>query len=160
VIPNKEEIASFLRAENSNEIEMKNYFSNELCNSNVNSISNGSTNKRRKLSLEQEEKKQIRNLREKRDSLTPVGINASENKAIEMKNINFCKDNEIYKEILQSLEYVAKVSKLRKCEYIKKIIIISEGFCFENGLLTPTLKVKRKFVENYFFDQIKNINKD
>ena len=73
------------------------------------------------------------------------------------KEIDFCNNNEIIDIILKDLDLIAKVYKLRKCELIKKIIIISDTFIFENGLLTPTLKVKRKFVAKYFYELINKL---
>jgi long-chain acyl-CoA synthetase len=39
----------------------------------------------------------------------------------------------------------------------KKITVVGEDFTIESGMLTPTLKVKRKVVEERFRDQIEGI---
>ena len=50
--------------------------------------------------------------------------------------------------IQEDLEKINK--KLSKIEKIKKFIIIKEQFTIENGLMTPTLKLKRyKIIKNY-----------
>jgi long-chain acyl-CoA synthetase len=48
-------------------------------------------------------------------------------------------------------------SKLANFEQIRKITIVSGDFTVENGLLTPTFKVKRKTVENRFKDLIEQM---
>ena len=51
-------------------------------------------------------------------------------------------------EIKQEIEKVNK--KLSKIENIKKFFIINEKFSIENGMLTPTLKLKRfKIIQKY-----------
>ena len=55
-----------------------------------------------------------------------------------------CKDEEIKSEI----EKINK--KLSKIEKIKKYFIINKKFSIENGMLTPTLKLKRfKIIQKY-----------
>ena len=61
-----------------------------------------------------------------------------------MKKKKSLKEEEIKKEI----EKVNK--KLSKIENVKKFFIINEKFSIENGMLTPTLKLKRfKIVQKY-----------
>ena len=60
-------------------------------------------------------------------------------------------------ETLHSQEYhsnkfeIEKINKkLSKIENIKKYFIINEKFSIENGMLTPTLKLKRyKIIQKY-----------
>ena len=50
--------------------------------------------------------------------------------------------------ILKELEIVKK--NLSKIEKIKKFIVIKDQFTIENGLITPTLKLKRyKIIQKY-----------
>ena len=48
-------------------------------------------------------------------------------------------------------------AKLANFEQVRKITIVSGDFTVENGLLTPTFKVKRKTVENRFRDIIEQM---
>jgi Long-chain acyl-CoA synthetases (AMP-forming) len=62
--------------------------------------------------------------------------------------INDEKKSSTEEEIKQEIEKVNK--KLSKIENIKKFFIINEKFSIENGMLTPTLKLKRfKIVQKY-----------
>ena len=61
-----------------------------------------------------------------------------------------------------SLEKINKViekinKKLTLLEKIKKIQLIDENFSIENGLMTPTMKVKRKKVTEKYKDQLENL---
>ena len=47
--------------------------------------------------------------------------------------------------------------KLTQVEKIKKIQLIDENFSIENGLLTPTMKVKRKKVTEKYKKQLENL---
>ena len=50
--------------------------------------------------------------------------------------------------ILKELEIVNK--NLSKIEKIKKFIVVKDQFTIENGLITPTLKLKRyKIIQKY-----------
>ena len=55
-------------------------------------------------------------------------------------------------------EYIEKVNKnLSKIEKVKKFIIINEQFTIENGMLTPTLKIKRYKVIEKYKDEIEKL---
>ena len=47
--------------------------------------------------------------------------------------------------------------KLSKIENIKKFIVIKEKFSIENGMLTPTLKLKRYKIINKFKNEIEKL---
>ena len=47
--------------------------------------------------------------------------------------------------------------KLTQVEKIKKIQLIDENFSIENGLLTPTMKVKRKKVTEKYKKELENL---
>ena len=48
-------------------------------------------------------------------------------------------------------------NKLTLVEKIKKIQLIDENFSIENGLLTPTMKVKRKKVTEKYKKDLENL---
>ena len=56
---------------------------------------------------------------------------------------------ELYDRTLQDL-----TKDLAQFESIKKITLLAKEFTLENGELTPTLKVKRRFVEQKYKDVI------
>ena len=58
-------------------------------------------------------------------------------------------------EIKQEIEKVNK--KLSKIENIKKFFTINEKFSIENGMLTPTLKLKRKEIIKNYKQQLENL---
>jgi len=59
------------------------------------------------------------------------------------------------KEIDSVIEKINK--KLTLLEKIKKIQLIDENFSIENGLMTPTMKVKRKKVTEKYKNQLENL---
>ncbi|TMW67700.1 hypothetical protein Poli38472_011320 [Pythium oligandrum] len=63
-------------------------------------------------------------------------------------------DPDFQKEIMEDLTRVGKVEKLRGFEFAKKIHLCAEPFCLEEGLVTPTFKLKRPQLKAYFQKQI------
>ncbi len=66
------------------------------------------------------------------------------------------------KDFLNEKEKINKVvekinKKLTLLEKIKKIQLIDENFSIENGLMTPTMKVKRKKVTEKYKNQLENL---
>ncbi len=66
------------------------------------------------------------------------------------------------KDFLNEKEKIDKViekinKKLTLLEKIKKIQLIDENFSIENGLMTPTMKVKRKKVTEKYKNQLENL---
>ena len=59
----------------------------------------------------------------------------------------------------EKLNYVIENinKKLTLVEKIKKIQLIDENFSIENGLLTPTMKVKRKKVTEKYKKELENL---
>ncbi len=67
-----------------------------------------------------------------------------------------------HKDFLNEKEKINKViekinTKLTLLEKIKKIQLIDENFSIENGLMTPTMKVKRKKVTEKYKNQLENL---
>uniref|UniRef100_A0A8C9FG58 long-chain-fatty-acid--CoA ligase n=1 Tax=Pavo cristatus TaxID=9049 RepID=A0A8C9FG58_PAVCR len=65
-----------------------------------------------------------------------------------------CKNKDVKKHILEDMVRVGKESGLKSFEQVKDIIVHTEMFSIENGLLTPTLKAKRPELRKYFQSQI------
>jgi long-chain acyl-CoA synthetase len=72
--------------------------------------------------------------------------------ALIVPNKEFFKDKE---KINAAIELVNK--KLTLVEKIKRIQLIDENFSIENGLLTPTMKVKRKKVTEKYKKELENL---
>jgi len=72
--------------------------------------------------------------------------------ALIVPNKEFLNDKEI---INKTIEIMNK--KLTLVEKIKKIQLIDENFSIENGLLTPTMKVKRKKVTEKYKKELENL---
>jgi len=67
-------------------------------------------------------------------------------------------NKEFLKEIEKINNVIEKVNKkLTLVEKIKKIQLIDENFSIENGLLTPTMKVKRKKVTEKYKNQLEKL---
>ncbi|CAO4371935.1 unnamed protein product [Caenorhabditis nigoni] len=54
-----------------------------------------------------------------------------------------CQDEKAKEFVLNELHAIGKANKLNSIEQVKKVILTSDAFTVENGLLTPTLKAKR-----------------
>ncbi|POI28059.1 hypothetical protein CIB84_008191, partial [Bambusicola thoracicus] len=65
-----------------------------------------------------------------------------------------CKNKDVKKHILEDMVRVGKESGLKSFEQVKDIIVHTEMFSIENGLLTPTLKAKRPELRKYFQSEI------
>jgi len=72
--------------------------------------------------------------------------------ALIVPNKEFLKDKET---INKTIEIINK--KLTLVEKIKKIQLLDENFSIENGLLTPTMKVKRKKVTEKYKKELENL---
>jgi long-chain acyl-CoA synthetase len=60
--------------------------------------------------------------------------------------------NELFSDEIKTV-----TKELASYETIKKFILVKEPFSIENGQLTPTLKVKRKIVEEQYKDEINSL---
>ncbi|NWS54958.1 ACSL1 ligase, partial [Chunga burmeisteri] len=65
-----------------------------------------------------------------------------------------CKNKDLKKHILEDMVRIGKESGLKSFEQVKDIVMHTEMFSIENGLLTPTLKAKRPELRKYFQSQI------
>ncbi|SNX86732.1 related to Long-chain-fatty-acid--CoA ligase 6 [Melanopsichium pennsylvanicum] len=68
-----------------------------------------------------------------------------------------CKDPKIVAAYLDQYTKIARNNKLNGFEYMKGLFLTMEPFSVENGLLTPTFKVKRHEAIKHFKDQIEAV---
>ena len=104
------------------------------------------------------------------DNVSPAKIENIINNAIEIDQCMVYGDKKNYlvalvvpsKEFLKEKEKINNTieninKKLAQVEKIKKIHLIDENFSIENGLLTPTMKVKRKKVTEKYKKELENL---
>ena len=72
--------------------------------------------------------------------------------ALIVPNKEFLKEKEKINKVIENVN-----KKLTIVEKIKKIQLIDENFSIENGLLTPTMKVKRKKVTEKYKKELENL---
>lgn len=68
-----------------------------------------------------------------------------------------CQDEKVIAAYLDQYHKIARTNKLKGYEYIKGLYLTMEPFSVENGLLTPTFKVKRHEAVKHFKDQIEAV---
>ncbi|MDC0152772.1 long-chain fatty acid--CoA ligase [Candidatus Pelagibacter sp.] len=104
------------------------------------------------------------------DNISPAKIENIINNTIEIDQCMVYGDKKNYlvalvvptKEFLKEKEKINNTieninKKLAQVEKIKKIQLIDENFSIENGLLTPTMKVKRKKVTEKYKKELENL---
>ncbi|WP_440934752.1 AMP-dependent synthetase/ligase [Candidatus Pelagibacter sp.] len=72
--------------------------------------------------------------------------------ALIVPNKDFSNEKEKINNVIEKIN-----TKLTLLEKIKKIQLIDENFSIENGLMTPTMKVKRKKVAEKYKNQLENL---
>ena len=72
--------------------------------------------------------------------------------ALIVPNKDFLSEKEKINKVIEKIN-----KKLTLLEKIKKIQLIDENFSIENGLMTPTMKVKRKKVTEKYKNQLENL---
>ncbi len=72
--------------------------------------------------------------------------------ALIVPNKDFLNEKEKINKVIEKIN-----KKLTLLEKIKKIQLIDENFSIENGLMTPTMKVKRKKVTDKYKNQLENL---
>lgn len=68
-----------------------------------------------------------------------------------------CNDPEVRAAVLADMDAVGHESKLRGFEFAKAVTLVLEPFTLENGLLTPTFKIKRLQAKAYFSKEIEGM---
>jgi long-chain acyl-CoA synthetase len=104
------------------------------------------------------------------DNISPAKIENTITNEVEIDQCMVYGDKKNYlvalivpnKEFLEEREKINNVienvnKKLTQVEKIKKIQLIDENFSIENGLLTPTMKVKRKKVTEKYKKELENL---
>lgn len=69
----------------------------------------------------------------------------------------FCSNKSSNQLVMSDLEQIGKISGLMSYEKVRKIHLHPELMSLENGLATPTMKIKRIQVRNFFRDVIDNL---
>jgi long-chain acyl-CoA synthetase len=68
-----------------------------------------------------------------------------------------CSNPDIIKVVFNDLTNVGKSAKLRPYEFVKKIYLTHLPFTVDQGILTPTFKLKRPQAKDFFKDQIDSL---
>ncbi|KAK3139307.1 hypothetical protein QOZ80_5AG0381110 [Eleusine coracana subsp. coracana] len=68
-----------------------------------------------------------------------------------------CADPRAKAAVLADMDSIGKEAQLRGFEFAKVITLVAEPFTLENGLLTPTFKVKRPQARAYFAKEISDM---
>ncbi|WOL16180.1 long chain acyl-CoA synthetase 6, peroxisomal-like isoform X1 [Canna indica] len=71
-----------------------------------------------------------------------------------------CIDPRTKAAVLADMNEIGKQAQLRGFEFVKAITLVLEPFTLENGLLTPTLKIKRPQAKAYFAKAIADMYAD
>lgn len=71
--------------------------------------------------------------------------------------LEICKSNELKKEILSEVRRLSKVNGLQGFETVKAVYLEPNIFTPENGLVTPTFKLKRPQLRDHFAKQIEEM---
>lgn len=80
---------------------------------------------------------------------------ANKNKITEKSYTELLNSKELNKIVQKDINQIQK--DLAHFERVRHFIFIEEPFSIENGELTPTMKIKRKFVEEKYKDKIENM---
>ncbi|XP_031260670.1 long chain acyl-CoA synthetase 7, peroxisomal-like isoform X1 [Pistacia vera] len=77
---------------------------------------------------------------------------------IKFENLEqLCNDPRARKAVLADMDAVGKEGQLRGFEFAKAVTLVPEPFSDENGLLTPTFKIKRPQAKAYYAKAISNM---
>ncbi|XP_050221364.1 long chain acyl-CoA synthetase 7, peroxisomal [Mercurialis annua] len=68
-----------------------------------------------------------------------------------------CNDPRARAAVLAEMDEVGQEAQLRGFEFAKAVTLVPEQFTLENGLLTPTFKIKRARAKEYFAKAISNM---
>ncbi|KAF9106199.1 hypothetical protein BGX29_010230 [Mortierella sp. GBA35] len=71
-----------------------------------------------------------------------------------------CKDPKVVHAVVKELEKAGKAGAFRGFEFVKRVYLTTDAFSVDNGMMTPTFKVRRPQVAEYFTKQIKDMYED
>lgn len=71
-----------------------------------------------------------------------------------------CSDPRAKEAVLADMDAVGREAQLRGFEFAKAVTLVAEPFSLENGLLTPTFKIKRPQAKAYFAKAISDMYSD
>ncbi|KAI8600989.1 hypothetical protein EDD21DRAFT_375648 [Dissophora ornata] len=71
-----------------------------------------------------------------------------------------CEDPKIKDAYLKELQKAGKAGDLRGFEFVKRVHLTTDAFTVENGMLTPTLKMRRPQVQACFKEQVQDMYAD
>ncbi len=74
----------------------------------------------------------------------------------EISNEDFCQNQKIIEFYTDQLKKIEE-NRISRVETIKKFVLVPEPFSEENGMITPTLKLKRKIISKNFEAQIQQM---
>ncbi|KAL6594344.1 hypothetical protein ACP70R_048537 [Stipagrostis hirtigluma subsp. patula] len=82
----------------------------------------------------------------------------AQSSGINFKNLEeLCRNDQAVKEVQQSLSKAAKAARLEKFEIPAKILLLSEPWTPESGLVTAALKLKREQIKTKFKDDLNKL---
>ena len=67
------------------------------------------------------------------------------------------KDPKVEKDVLRGMQEVGKAEGLKGFEQVKRVLLIDEEFSVENGMMTPTMKVKRHAVAKRYERELREL---
>ena len=71
-----------------------------------------------------------------------------------------CKETSLNNDILDDMKQISKKAGLHGFEHVKAIYLEAEPFNVENGLVTPTFKLKRQQLREYYQNEIDLLYKE
>jgi long-chain acyl-CoA synthetase len=85
------------------------------------------------------------------NALVGASVSIGDNEGIS----KLCKDPKVIAAVIKELEKAGKAGALRGFEFVKRVHLTTDAFSVDNGMMTPTFKVRRPQVAAHFSEQIK-----